>query len=138
MIQGLRRRLAALLAIAAVVAMLALALALVIDHVAQLVAVWAALVVASIGAWFMVTRRGAARLAGAVVAAVALVVAVVVLLGDGALLAVIGVVVLGAIAIAAGRYAVAVDPAMLREQEPPGVRMPRPNVHPPMRAEARP
>src|SRR5204862_5270917 len=33
---------------------------------------------------------------------------------------------LGAIAIAAGRYAVAVDPAMLREQEPPGVRMPRP------------
>jgi diacylglycerol kinase family enzyme len=106
--------------------MLGIALALVLEHPERIIVVWVALLVACTGAWIMVTRRGAARLAGTVVALLAVAAAVVVLLGDGALLAVIGVVLLAAIAVGAGRYAVGADPQMLREQEPPGVKMPRP------------
>ena len=123
---GLRRRLAAILALVAIVAMLALALGLLMDHIGKLLAAWAALLIGCVGGWVMVTRRGVARLAGTIVAVVAIGVSVAVLLGDGALLAVIGVVVLGAIAVAAGRYAVGVDREMLRDKDPPGVAVPRP------------
>jgi len=126
MSSALRRRIAAIVSLASFVAMLVLALVLLLDHLGRLAGVWALLLVACIGGWVMVTRRGAARLTGTIVAVVAVVAAVVVLLGDGVLTAVVGVVLLGVIGVVAGRYAVGVDRAMLREQEPPGVAMPRP------------
>ena len=63
----LRRRLAAILALVALVAMLALALVLLVDHIGNLLAAWAALLIGCVGGWFMVTRRGVARLIGTLV-----------------------------------------------------------------------
>jgi diacylglycerol kinase family enzyme len=117
---------------AAIVALLAYALtfALVLvsfaDHPGQLIAVWAALLVASAAAWIVLTRRDAVRLAGAVVAAIAVGVAVVLLLRDAALIDALAVVAAWLLATAAGRYSVGVDRKLLREQPPPGALAPRP------------
>jgi diacylglycerol kinase family enzyme len=93
----------------------------IIDHPLELVGALAALLVSIGGAWVMVTRRGPARLAGGVVALVALIVAIVVLVQDAAVRDVLVVVAAAAIGVGAARYAVGVDPTMLREQTPPGV-----------------
>jgi diacylglycerol kinase family enzyme len=115
-----RRQLAAVLALACVVVMFALAVATLVDHFGELVGAVVSLVAAVVGAWYMVTRRGLLRLAGTALAAVAVVAAVLFLVRDAALRDAVAIVAVGAVAIVAGRYAVGVDAAMLRELPPPG------------------
>ena len=97
-----------------------------VDHPGQLIAAWVAALVGLTGAWIASTRRGISRIAGAVLGVAGFVVTVVVLLGDTALLQVIAIAAVWALAAAAGRYAVGVDDAMLREVPPPGLPVPQP------------
>jgi diacylglycerol kinase family enzyme len=100
--------------------MFVLAIVTLVDHLGELVGAVVSLILAVVGAWYMVTRRGLLRLAGTVLAIAALVAAVLFLVRDAALRDAIVIVVLGAIAVVAGRYAVGVDAQMLRELDPPG------------------
>jgi diacylglycerol kinase family enzyme len=118
-----RRQLAAVLALVCVVAMFVVAVVTLVDHLGELVGALLSLLVAVVGAWYMVTRRGLLRLIGTVLAVVAAVAAMLFLLRDAALRDAIVIVVLGAIAVVVGRYAVGVDAAMLRELPPPGERV---------------
>ena len=97
-----------------------------VDHPGQLVAAWLAALVGLTGVWIALTRRGIARIAGAVLGVAGFAVTVVLLLGDTALLQVIAIAAVWALAAAAGRYAVGVDDAMLRDLPPPGLPAPRP------------
>jgi len=121
-----RRQLAAIVALLSYVAVFVLVLAAFADNHGQLIAVWAALLVASVGGWLALTRRRVWRLVGGAVAVIALVVAVVFLFRDAAVLDAAAVVVAWLLATGAGRYAVGVDEAVLRERPPPGVASPRP------------
>ncbi len=121
-----RRQLAAILSLACLVAMLAVAIVALRDHFDALVGAVVSLIVAVVGAWYMVTRRGALRLAGTVLAVVGVVAAVLFVVRDAALRDAVAVVVLGAVAVVAGRYAVGVDMTMLRELPPPGEPVPPP------------
>jgi diacylglycerol kinase family enzyme len=120
-----RRQLAALVALVAYVAVLVLVLVSIADHPGQLVAAWAATLVASIGVWIALTRRGINRVVGAAVGVGALGVAIVLVLHDAALLDVVAIAAVWVLAAGAGRYAVGVDKAMLRELPPPGLAVPR-------------
>jgi diacylglycerol kinase family enzyme len=111
------------LALASLIAMVVVVITTLVDHLGTLVGAVVSLLAAVVGAWYMVTRRGLLRLAGTALAVVALVAAVLFLVRDAALRDAIVVVALGAIAVGAGRYAVGVDAAMLRELPPPGERV---------------
>ena len=97
-----------------------------VDHPGQLIAAWVAALVGLTGAWIALTRRGISRIAGAVLGVAGFAVTVVLLLGDTALLQVIAIAAVWALAAAAGRYAVGVDDAMLRDVPPPGLPVPQP------------
>ena len=111
----------ALLAYAVVAVLILLTL---VDHPGQLVAAWLAALVGLTGVWIALTRRGIARIAGAVLGVAGFAVTVVLLLGDTALLQVIAIAAVWALAAAAGRYAVGVDDGMLRDLPPPGLPAP--------------
>jgi diacylglycerol kinase family enzyme len=115
-----RRQLAAILALVCLVAMLVLTIVTLVDHLGELVGAVLSLILAIVGAWYMVTRRGLLRLAGTVLAVAAVAAAVLFLIRDAALRDAVVIVVIGVIAVLAGRYAVGVDTAMLRELDPPG------------------
>jgi len=121
-----RRQVAAVVALLAYLAVVVLILLALVDHPGQLVGAWVAALVGLTGVWIALTRRGLAMIVGGVLGVAGLVVAIVVLLGDTALLDVIVVVAVWALAAAAGRYAVGVDDAMLRDLPPPGLPVPRP------------
>ena len=125
MTRARRRQAAAIVALLAYVAVFVLILLAIADHPGQLVAAWAAILVASIGVWMALTRRGIARLLGAGVGIVGLGLAIVLLLHDAALVDVLVIAAVWALATASGRYAVGVDKAMLREIAPPGLPVPR-------------
>ena len=120
-----RRQLAAVTALLAYVAVVVLILLTLVDHPGQLVAAWVAALVGLTGAWIALTRRGIARIAGAVLGVAGFGVTVVLLLRDTALFDVIGIAAVWALAAAAGRYAVGVDRAMLRDLPPPGLPAPQ-------------
>jgi diacylglycerol kinase family enzyme len=100
--------------------MLVLTIVTLVDHLGELVGAVLSLILAIVGAWYMVTRRGLLRLAGTVLAVAAVAAAVLFLIRDAALRDAVVIVVIGVIAVLAGRYAVGVDTAMLRELDPPG------------------
>jgi diacylglycerol kinase family enzyme len=120
-----RRQVVAVIALLAYVAVIVLILLAIADHPGQLIAAWVATLVATVGVWIALTRRGVARIAGAVVGALALAVAIVLLLRDAALVDVIAVAAAWSLATACARFAVGVDKAMLRELPPPGRPVPR-------------
>ena len=122
-----RRQVAAVIALLAYVAVAVLILLTLVDHPGQLIAAWVAALVGLTGVWIALTRRGISRIVGAVLGVAGFVVTIVLLLGDTALLQVIAIAAVWALAAAAGRYAVGVDDAMLRERaptRPPGAAAP--------------
>ena len=88
-----------MIALLAYVAVAVLILLTLVDHPGQLIAAWVASLVGLTGAWIALTRRGIARLAGAVLGVAGFAVTVVVLLGDTALLQVIAIAAVWALAV---------------------------------------
>jgi diacylglycerol kinase family enzyme len=119
-----------LLAIASAAAAMIVILALLVGDFWRLVVVWLAGALAIAGLWWAVTRRGAGRLVGAIVA-VASIVAVFVVALSGSL-GVLGAIVPVALIVISGgsaRYALHRDPKTLKAAPVQGTRTPRPS-HP--------
>ncbi|HEX8132989.1 MAG TPA: hypothetical protein VF880_06135, partial [Actinomycetes bacterium] len=117
---ALARRVAALVALAAVVAAMAIVLVALARHLLWLVLAMVCLWLAVAAAAYAVTRTGARRLVAAVVAVVALVAPLLLLVLDGRLLHLVLLVVLLALAGAATRYALGRDLKSLKSGPTPG------------------
>jgi diacylglycerol kinase family enzyme len=109
---------------AAVVALLALAAAVVyvvvvsINRFGVLVAAVVSLAVAVVACWFVLSRRGTARVVGAVLAVVGLAAFVVVLVASGSVRVLVVGLVLGAVSVAAAGYALAGTDPQTYESSP--------------------
>jgi diacylglycerol kinase family enzyme len=124
-----RRRLAALLALAAYVAAFVVVIKDLASVVAALGITLVTLAAASVTAWFALTRRGAVRLVSTLVTVLLLVVPVVALLAHAVVIDVVVVIGLLALATLLTRAAVGVDRGALRSTPPPGAPVPAP-LHP--------
>ncbi len=123
-----RRRVAAVLALLAYVAMVGSLLYLLYDDLLGLVGAWIVMLVAVISGYLSVTRRHLARIVAALITVAMVVVAALILLRNQTFGELVLVVVLAAFATAMARYALATDKRALRDRPPPGVR-----VTPPLR-----
>ena len=107
----MRRRLAAILALVVAAATLALAIAVAINQFPRGLILLSCVLIAGVSAWYGLRRRGIARVAGLIVAAIALAGAVALIVGAGAplvdLLVVAGVLV--SLAAASAAFTVHVD-----------------------------
>ncbi len=112
------RRLAATLALVVGIATLALAVAIAVTEFPRGLGVLGCVVVAAAAAWYGVLRRGVARVAGLVIAGLALAGAVVLLLTGGSLLAQLLVVAGLLVTLAAARTAI-VSPVVLPSASAP-------------------
>ena len=114
------RRIAALVALGLYVVAFVGTFVALVQRPGLLIAAWASMTVASIAAWYVITRRRAARVIASLVAALAIVGLIVsLLISDSVLVLVLIVVILGAADFTA-RYALRLDPASLRTSQPPG------------------
>jgi diacylglycerol kinase family enzyme len=117
-----RRRLAALAALATFAAALGVAGFAARGDILAIVLVPALLVLACVGAWYGLTRRGAVRAVGIAVVVLSLVAAAGITLGGGSHgLAALAVVVLVGASAAATRYALGRDRRSVREARAPGI-----------------
>jgi hypothetical protein len=123
------RRACALGALITATASIVVALALLGSAWAELSFVLVAATIVSAAGWYVLSRRGIVRVIAAVVAAGAVVAAIVVLAGDRNIVAIAAILVLAVATAQLARVALRVDPRSLRDQAPPGVRMPAP-LHP--------
>ena len=116
------RRVAALLALGLYALAFVGTLVALVQRPLFLVVAWISMTVASIAAWYIITRRGAARVIASLVAALALIGFIVSLLvTESVIVLVLLVVILGAADFTA-RYALRLDPASLRASQPAGCR----------------
>lgn len=116
------RRVAAVLALVAYVAMLASVLYVLVDDFPALVLVWIVLVVAVIAGYYTVTRLHLVRVVAALVTIAMVVLAGVILLRNDTILELVVVLVFAALATMLTRYALGTDKKALRDRPPPGVR----------------
>lgn len=123
------RRFAALLALAVYLGAAVAVAAVLFGNLGALVLAWVIAIIGAIAAWFMVTRRGAARLVGGIVLLAAVVGIVVVLLANDAVAGLLVCVSLVVVATVLATYALGVHKRALAEAPTPGVRVPRP-MHP--------
>ncbi len=124
-----RRRIAALLAIAAYIAAIAIVIADLGDVISALGITLVALAAASVTGWFALTRRGVIRLVNAVLTVLLLIAPIVAMLAHAVVIDVVLVVAFWALATVLARAASGVDAESLRTATPPGVLMPAPQ-HP--------
>ncbi|MCU0269611.1 MAG: hypothetical protein MUF83_13355 [Acidimicrobiales bacterium] len=111
------RRLAAVAALACWAAALIGAVVFFLDNVLLLLGTVVFLMVAVVGAWWAVTRREAWRIAGLVVAAVGLVAAMVLFVGDGRLVEAVVMIALVAASATCARIALARDLPTLQKAQ---------------------
>jgi diacylglycerol kinase family enzyme len=126
---GLRRRLAAILALLAYGLVIVALLVALIDDVLALVGAWIAAICAAAAGFASLTRRGALRVVTTVVAIVAAVAVVVILLAAEAVIELIVFAALVVVAVLLSRYALSADPAALRHHAPPGAKVTAPPQH---------
>jgi diacylglycerol kinase family enzyme len=122
-VTALRRRVAAIVALAAYVLVIVALLVALIDDVFALLGAWVAAIAAAAAGFVTLTRRGARRVVATVVAVVAAIAVVVILLAAEALIELVVLAALVVVAVLLSRYALATDPAALRHHAPPGSRV---------------
>jgi diacylglycerol kinase family enzyme len=125
-----RRRIAAVLALAAYVAVVVALLVALVDDVLALVGAWAAALIAAAAAFTTLVRRGALRVIATVLAVVAAVSVVVILLAAEALIELVIFAALAVVAVLLTRFALRADPAALRRGTPPGTEVTTPPRQP--------
>jgi diacylglycerol kinase family enzyme len=121
-----RRRVAAVLALLAYVAMLGSVLYVLVDDLPALVGTWIVLVVAVIAGYYSVTRLHLVRIVAALVTIAMVVLAALILLRNQTILELVVVVAIATFATVMARYALATDKRALRDRPPPGVRVTAP------------
>lgn len=124
-----KRRTAAVLALVAYAASLVLLVYVLWGDLLALVGAWVAALLAAAALFTSLTRRGAGRVVASLIALLAVVAVVVILVSADALREMVLFVAVVVIAILTSRYALAADPAALRDRPPPGRRV-APPKHP--------
>jgi diacylglycerol kinase family enzyme len=119
----LRRRAAAIVALAGYAAALAVLLVALLDDVFALLGAWLAALVAAGAGFASLIQRGARRVIATVIAVVAAVAVIVIMLVADAILEIVLVVALFVAAALTARYALSADPNALRDRPPPGERV---------------
>ena len=123
------RRVAALVALLVYLAAAAAVAVVLFRNLGAFVLAWVLAIVGAIAAWFMVTRRGAARLAGSIMAVLAVIGIVWVLVANDSVGGLLVCVALVVVATVFATYALGVHKRALAEAPTPGVRVSPPS-HP--------
>ncbi len=121
------RRVAALVALLVYLAAAAAVAVVLFRNLGAFVLAWVIAIIGAIAAWLMVTRRGAARLAGSIVAVLAVIGIVWVLVANDSVGGLLVCVALVVVATVLATYALGVHKRALAEAPTPGVRVAPPS-----------
>jgi diacylglycerol kinase family enzyme len=124
-----KRRVAAVLAMLAYVALFVAIIVLLIDDIPAFIGAWVVFVIAVVAGYFAVTRLHLVRIVSALIAVGMLVLAALILLRNRTVIELVLVVALFVFATLMTRYALATDTKTVRQGPPPGVRAAAPR-HP--------